>query len=87
MASVKKKASFRLFTAAQSFRALKSSTNSDNDNQSLDQIIAAIEGLIPMLERFDRRPGPKPSMFDAALRNSDGVFRPPSDQGGVSGPI
>lgn len=54
MASITKKAGYRLFKMAQDFRAMKVMGNSENDNAVLEILAQEIEKLNPLLEGFDK---------------------------------
>jgi len=54
MASIRKKAGYRLFSLAQDLRRLKVMGNSENDNAVLEQIALELEKLNQLLENFDK---------------------------------
>jgi hypothetical protein len=60
MASIKKKAAYRLFKLAHDMRALKVMGNSENDNAILEEMARRVEALQSMTEGMDAKPGPKP---------------------------
>ena len=54
MASIRKKAGYRLFYVAQELRRLKVLVNSENDNAVLEQLALEIEKLNQLLVNFDK---------------------------------
>lgn len=61
MASIKKKAAYRIFKLAQEIRSLKVMGNSENDNAVLEQLARNIEALQSMTDGMDRNSGPQPN--------------------------